>query len=72
MRIGDAHALIGHFRRERRGKQLVPGEIALVFDDERAAIFGVVEQAPVHARQIGAQLVGADADDDRVVVARDR
>ncbi len=70
IRIGDAHALVRHFCRERRGQQFVPREIALVFHHERAAVFRVIEQAPVHSRQIGAQFVSANAHQNRVVAAQ--
>ena len=41
----------------------------MILDDERAALLDVVEQASIRAHQIGAQIVSADADDDRVVAA---
>ena len=49
------------------GLEFVPDEIAIVLDDERAAVGDIVEQALVGAGEFGAKFVGADADDDGVV-----
>src|SRR6185312_9681503 len=40
----------------------------LVLNDEGAAVFYIIEQAPVVGGQLGARGVGADAQHDRVIV----
>ena len=67
IRVGDARGLAGHRCSVRhRGNPL---RIALILDDERAALLDVVEQTTIRAHQIGTQVVSADADDDCVVAA---
>ena len=68
--VGDAQRAAFHFRGIRRDLrfQAAPETVALVFQNERAAIVGVIEQALIIGEHIAAQFVSANADDDGVKV----